>query len=433
MRVRMSKDPATPFTATVGNLLDIEEVEKLVEVNREAGGLDEVEGLEVCRRLVEARCNLPTDRSVDLPFSLMVLVRSDEKTTLILFSDHFMSDGFSGLIVLNDILKHLTTLITSTHEGATPPPQPKELPLRPSIYNQVRPPSLFTSLVDTMISTVAIPITKSEFNKHIPILPINSNQKDFKIPVPLNSSATLLRTGKPENLTSALARCREEKVTLNGAIMAALLIGFERVAGIREKDGKFRMKIDSNYNMRGRVKKPFEEKTVGFNVIANTMDSWAKNGVHLDVKFWDAARDAKKMTDSGLTSFTTSAHLVYAHNRCNAKTVKADFKAKSCIISDLSVSNLGRYPYPTAHNLPKHLGDIRVDGLHLYNSMPHLSYSAIFFVTSVRQMDYSLMSKFEDEVGKKVFGFACDMIEAIGSVGSGETLREASTRVLGRL
>ncbi|KAJ3217232.1 hypothetical protein HDU67_008254 [Dinochytrium kinnereticum] len=433
MRVRMSKDPATPFTATVGNLLDIEEVEKLVEVNREAEGLDEVEGLEVCRRLVEARCNLPTDRSVDLPFSLMVLVRSDEKTTLILFSDHFMSDGFSGLIVLNDILKHLTTLITSTHEGTTPPPQPKELPLRPSIYNQVRPPSLFTPLVDTMINTFAVPMLKSEVAGHIPILPINSKQKDFKIPVPLNPSEAFMRTGKAENLTSALTRCREEKVTLHVAILAALLIGFERAAGTREKDGKFRMKIDSDFNMRGRVKVPFEEKTVGYNVVASPMEVWAKNGVDFSKKFWDVARSAKQITDSIVNNFTTIAQAIYVHHRSNAKTVKVDVEAKWSIFSDLNVSNLGRYPYPTVHNLPKHLGNIRVEGLHLYNSLPHIAYAAIFFVTSVEQMDFTMMSKFEEEAGRQAFGYICDMIEAIGSVGGDETLRDASTRVLGRL
>ncbi|KAI8843602.1 hypothetical protein BC829DRAFT_446218 [Chytridium lagenaria] len=434
MRARMSSRKDQPFTAIIraADMTDEDVMPLVTIIHADEDGEWEDAALETCRKVVEERCNLPTDRTVDSPYSLVVIIwkSKPDRLRFILFSDHYMSDGFSGLIVFNDLLKNITSIISGSTNSSD---IPEELPVRPSLFDQLIRPSYFNYLMDTIILAIAPYGLRADIASYKPVLPIRNDQKDFAIPVPRNPSNAFFRNGDSANLPAALSRCRQEHVTLHGAVIACIVMGFAKASQptLHFDKGIFKMKLDSDFNMRKRVKEPFSEDTVGFNVTMNSLDSIYKEGVALDTKFWDFARKAKKLNDSGLFSFEGMAQIVYMHNRFTSTTTKSEIDVPKAIFTDLNLSNLGQYPYNTVHHLPGALGAIELEGFHFYNSVPHIASGGVFFVSSVKQMDYAFMSKFDDEKGAMVFDYVCRAIEAISSVAPDETLTGVCHRIFG--
>ncbi|KAJ3096155.1 hypothetical protein HDU97_006187 [Phlyctochytrium planicorne] len=442
-------DLAAPLTSIIrpADMTD-EEVNGLVTIVKAEGS--EEEKKERVRKIVEDVGNKHVDRSKDYPYFLFVHVGpSSEETktgrlTFILFSDHGFSDGFSGLIVLNDLLVNLSLLIQKHHTTDVDTladidtriqEQSKELPLRPSIYEQYRGISTaFQTRMDAALNFLAVGILKSEISKFKPVLPIRDDQKDIiGFPLPVNPSYVLFKTGTKENLEGALARCRAERVTMHGAICASILMAFAKASTPNLADlpkGKFRMKLDTDYNMRKRVKSPFPEATVGFNVMMSNMEPFDKKGVSFSQKFWDVARFAKRLTDSGVTGFLALAQIVFGHYKMNATSTRFDMTAKQAVFSDVNLSNLGKYPYPMTHDLGGDRGSLAVEGLHLYNSLPNVAYGAILFITSTNQMDYTMNNKFHDAAGEEVFDYVFRAIEAISTIDTNETMQQACDRIL---
>lgn len=83
-------------------------------------------------QFAEDECNIGFDRFTQLPFFLVVWVdEASSQARLLLFSDHFMSDGYSGLVVLNCVLEQAALLSTQASIGALNAEE-QQLPLRPS-------------------------------------------------------------------------------------------------------------------------------------------------------------------------------------------------------------------------------------------------------------------------------------------------------------
>ncbi|KAG3102688.1 hypothetical protein PI124_g1317 [Phytophthora idaei] len=95
-----------------------------------------------------------------------------------LFSDHCMSNGYSGMAVLNDILEQVTSLVTQT-----PPAQVQEFPLHPSFYDMwLSKEPLLKALMKGVISMLGKAIYRSELKKFHPVLPARADQHDFVVP-----------------------------------------------------------------------------------------------------------------------------------------------------------------------------------------------------------------------------------------------------------
>ncbi|KAK1937868.1 hypothetical protein P3T76_009605 [Phytophthora citrophthora] len=80
------------------------------------------------------------DRFKQLPFFLTVWVDERKNTVrLMLFSDYYMSDGYSGMVVLHCILEQIAILANRDEpERETPPQEGQILPLRPSLYKMIQ-------------------------------------------------------------------------------------------------------------------------------------------------------------------------------------------------------------------------------------------------------------------------------------------------------
>ncbi|KAJ3097866.1 hypothetical protein HDU97_004486 [Phlyctochytrium planicorne] len=455
-KMRALLNNADPLVATIRNPdMSAEEVGNIVKVLK--GGWVTPEDLVECvRRDVEETGNRIVDRSKEYPFFIHVHVgrsdsadldgKDDGRFAIAIFSDHAFSDGFSGFVVLNDLITNVTLLVK--HHDSTDPSkkselaskiaeQSAELPLRPSIYEKTRAArsSIFRGIVDKAMVLLATHLIKSESSGYSPVLPIRQDQKDVdKWPLPVNPSYVLFRTGTKENLEAALQKCRSEGVTLHGAICTSIMMAFAKAKHPNLSEipsQKFKLNLETDYNMRQRVKSPFPEPTVGFNILVSTMESFASDGMDMSTKFWDAARMSKRFTDEGRKGFMSLVPSIFAHYKLSPTVEKWEMPAKQGVFSDVNLSNLGRYPFATTHDLGEGRGELAIDGIHLYNSAPNLSYGGIIFLTRTAQIDYTMMTKFKEEDGNRVFDFIVKTIESIGTIEKDESVFEACNRILG--
>lgn len=190
-----------------------------------------------------------------------------------------------------------------------------------------------------------------------------------------------------------------------------------------------KLHLDVDYNMRHRVKAPFPELTVGANMCIAPLEHYATDGVDVHHRFWDVARHSKRQSDANLASPSLLSEMIFCHNNLRVNNTQLNLQAKHGVMSDVNLSNLGRYPFPRTHDL-NNLGTIHVKGLHLYNSMPHTGYNAIVFVTSTDHLDYAMANRMSDQDGGKVFRYMVQFIEAISTIGKEETMVQACERML---
>jgi hypothetical protein len=250
MRAIMSKHPNEPMTSYIPPQFTSDaQVEKLVTIINQHSDDDEPsinnksKSIENLRQLMEDVCNETVDRTIQYPYCLMVhtdaTLPANEPSegsliTIVLFSDHTFGDGYSGMIVLNDLLVNLSLLIklaqctvdiSQEHMqllNSQLEEQRQQLPLRSSLYDQMvgTRPTLPKLCLENVINVAGRMMMPWEIRKFEPLLPSREDLMDMtSLPFPVNKSYCLLESGTKENLESALATCRKEQVTLNGAIM----------------------------------------------------------------------------------------------------------------------------------------------------------------------------------------------------------------------
>ncbi|GMF23107.1 unnamed protein product [Phytophthora lilii] len=386
------------------------------------------------QQYAEGECNIGFNRYSQLPFFLMVWIdEKAEQARLMLFSDHYMSDGYSGMVVLNCILELVATL--SAHESRVDQDnQLQAFPLHSSFYDMwVAKKPLSKALMKGVISLLGKTIYRSEMKKFKPVLPARDDQHDFVVPPISNPTSASFAQGDPSCMNKALAKCKDERVTFGGAVVCATVLAFYHAAKTQpdfSPEEPFKLVADLDYNMRRRVPCPAEEDQVGAYVAFGNLESFTKQGLNLKtVRFWDLARRAKREIDGILRqTLTLSAVPIIMDQRINAKITPSFAKALNILhsqTSDANLSNVGRYPYAKEHLLVSKAGEkttLTVKSLHVYNPIPHLGPSAVLFVSSVDSFCYAMGHKCEDDAAKSLFSAWVAISEYIGDIGTDDTL-----------
>ncbi|KAF4037434.1 hypothetical protein GN244_ATG10476 [Phytophthora infestans] len=389
------------FVAEIQELVSIDDIstKNLLRVQASHDSFDS------WQKYAEDECNVGFDRYTQLPFFLTVWVDEEaQHARLMLFSDHFMSDGYSGMVVLNDILQQITSLATQVL-----PVQAQELPLRPSFYDLwLSSKPLSKAFMKGVISFFGKAIFHSELTRFRPVLLAREDQHDFVVPPLLNPTTASFAEGDPTSMKKTLSKCKEENVTFGGAVVCATLLAFYRAAeSLPDFDSAqpFKLILDLDYNMRRRVLHPVEEDIVGTYVTFAHLGRLGRKGVNLTTtKFWDLARQAKRDIDSKVnqTMPLTAVPIIF-DQQINAKIQPSFTKALNIRHSQTSDVNL-------SNNL------LEVETLHVYNSMPHLGPSAVLWVSSVSSFCYSMGHKCEDDSAKTLFTAFVAVCENIGSI-----------------
>lgn len=421
MRALQLKDKFA--TAEIQPPLTAEDVvaKKLLRVQHGKQGDDDWE------RFAEQECNIGFDRYSQLPYYLVVSVdEAAGHARLMLFSDHYMADGYSGMVILNDLLDCAAQLSTNGVASGMSP-----LPLRPSLYSLWLDPMPWTKVtIKPFLKLLGRMLFKSQCDNFRSLLPARADQRDWSIPPPLNSTRALFEQGEPANMISGLARCKLERVTFGGALVAAIAVAHAHVLSATDR---LCLVVDMDYNMRKRVPNPPKETPVGFYVAITPLERLAKEGVDVSsTTFWDLARAAKHEIDETLDSpWRMPLESLFLDQYTTSRTTPEafrDVKVPHCLQADVNVSNIGRYPFAKTHTFGSER-DLRVESLHVYNTIPTLSPAGCVYVTSVDAFNYSLAHKYEDPLARKLFQAVVATCERLAAIGKGETLADVAARL----
>ncbi|GMF37584.1 unnamed protein product [Phytophthora fragariaefolia] len=485
MRALQLKDQ--PFTAEIQSPVTSDTVTNLLRV-RMLSPADYGDGSPTSwQAFVEKECSVGFDRHNQLPFYLVVWVAKRKDTArLMLFSDQYMSDGFSGIVVLDCILRKVSQLARQALLQPEPMKQSsatsslvEEYPLRPSLYRMWL--TKITWAKPLLKGTNAIfgrRIFRGSMHKFTPLLPAREDQKDFSVPQATNSTSALFADGEPKCMRDALAKCRKECVTLDGALIVVALLAFYRVRSGKEQRGRFnpfRLVVDVDCNMRRLVQHPAEEDQVGMFTATADMDWLTSEGVDmLTTGFWDLAGRATREIDANLKNTMAMAlPTITADQKLNAQmnpSFLKNVRVAHSVTADADIPEIIQYPFEKHHLLAstsdtesrrgllsytktrqsvapsESEGDLTrswrlesmystphnvlsVESLHVFKALPHLAPSTTIFVSSVNSFSYSMAHKVEADVGNDLFTALVVLFESLGEVGANENLTEVLTRL----
>jgi hypothetical protein len=380
---------------------------------------------------VAEECARPMDRHRDLPYFVHVL-SSRKAVRLILFSDHFMSDGHSCMLILNSLLEEVCTKngVTCKEEK-----EDKEEIVPPSLFERwlLTPMGWKTWLLRKFLYYFGDHITRQTYSQRHYALPTAKEVQDFSFTT-MNSSPNkaLFASGTSDNLKKLCIRCKEEGVTVGGAMYAAVAIAYLKAKypkGIQNPDDVKSIHIitDVTYNMRDRVENPLPSDIVGAYIASRQLKSLEREGIALNAGFWDIARRCKKEILEGVIAPDLVTSSLYINDRFHRGCFDPKLIVPHSLLCDVNISNAGRYPYAksfslwTDGNLKKHFV-IKVVAYHRYSSLPWLSAGSFLYTTSVDYMCYGASHRYEDEVGKILFDTFVETVESMGSIPTDATI-----------
>ncbi|KAG7398490.1 hypothetical protein PHYBOEH_010947 [Phytophthora boehmeriae] len=399
---------------------------------------------------VQSECEKPIDREQEFPFYLVIRVDKSTQTfaRLILFADHYMSDPTSGVVILRDILETAVKFSNSSTESSC------ELPVRESLYEATHYVNPIMNVLHEAVSKYVIqPLVNFDTSAFVPLLPIQAaTQRDFvgSPPEPRNQSFALFAQGSEANMRSAMARCKEEGVSLQGAIVAATTMAF----GLTKYDGtlsvcteplQLRMDVVGDRRKQVALKALGEadvlgastngEEPVGLYSTSGNLVFTSSEGVDPHgLSFWDVARKADLEWECVLLGHELKMQHVFANETLNAENrTGSGVNVTNCMLSDVAVSCLD-YSDTTSSPFPSEIilggKSVTVEDLHVYNSHPSLSSTCKLFVAALSHFSYGLMHKLEPEVAQTLFGWMIRCTERIGEYGQQETFAQAADRLV---
>ena len=215
------------------------------------------------------------------------LLSNDHPFHLLLFSQHSVSDGRSGYILLNDFL----TLVTSSdlHEKN----EPMNTQTIPCIDQFVpRPFGPFYSLMSWISKQMYRNVLRKLRRPRIPLKPIRL----YSEPTPFCQQPmknSFLFISSSSTLYSRLhAKCRSQQLTLNGPLLGCLLLAVHHCFPLKEKNKNSLIPFGTGVavDMRSRLpQSPLTPQTVGLCI--SSCDIKLKRQLPLSTTpFWTLAR-----------------------------------------------------------------------------------------------------------------------------------------------
>ncbi|KAG7392354.1 hypothetical protein PHYPSEUDO_000762 [Phytophthora pseudosyringae] len=427
------------FTAEVQPQISLDGVaaKKLLRVREMSDSQQDVAAWKNWNQFVQSETHVPFDRFTQFMFYVTVWVNKAEgKARFFVFSDHIMSDGDSGQIVVNDTLEDVALL---SIEAAKPV---HEFPLRPSLYDMwfTGGPWWLKPLSKMMLAVAGGSAFVNFMKVFKPVLSPREDQKDFGVPFQQNSTTLLSHAGNPTNMRDTLRRCKEEGVTLGGALIPMLVLAFyhaskvdHKLKGVEETDDMFRFVADICYNMRQRVPKPAEERQVGLYVTNTPLQWLAAEGVNMkSEKFWELARTSKRQMGEQGDKLLAMAMPCFLMDRKLTKPkvgkLLGDFKIPSSCTGDATISNLGRYLYKKKHILASN-GVLEVEDMFAFCAIPFVATSSTIWLSTVNSFNYSLAHKVDEKVGNELFNAYVKICENASSINKDDTMEDVLKRL----
>ncbi len=418
----------------------------------------EVDGQPSWQDIVWKACHVPRK---DNPLSAMtILVQSSTTATIILYTDHAFSDGFSGYVVLRDFLRVVSS--ASDIDSKSEPNvsniyahlSPISLPLQPPIMDKLQPKttwtctSYFRRLFYRLMAWLFYQVLKVELSSfhsilHGHLLPREPLQVQEEVlqhgtSTSTSTSTTTMNTvnkmkstknfatGTTQNLREALTRCRAEDTTLHGPLCLAIALAIAHSTGkITPSNSHVILNTSIDYDLRRRVEPSMGLEHVGCNIGVGFLATWMTKGLDLSGNFWQTAKEVKSATDAGGKGLIFRALFSLSHYELSSpKRLEAMGRRSSeGVGGDVNISNLGRWPFEKECGE----GKIKIEGVHLYHRTlaSGLDAAIVFFITSVDTLHMAMTSRLADQtMADTIFQKAVKMMEAIGKMEPDMTVRD---------
>ncbi|KAI8892790.1 hypothetical protein BC833DRAFT_610652 [Globomyces pollinis-pini] len=404
-RMRALLSRTDPFTAVIRPYLTVEEVLPLIKTSYAPE--------EHWQSVVEEETAVPFDRYDSISFSIHFFVHSPESSTMVIYMDHFMSDGLSAMHILNDMFVYLQTKETLDEE-----------PLTKDIYSLRQSP--LKKWCGKQILRLVKPFVGMKLKQYRPLFPLNTNQMPLDYPLPSNPTKGLFAKGKPENMKAVLKICKERGVSVNSAMLVAVLLAAAKTKHDElELESNFKMSMDVAYDLR-RVSAKTSGLKVGAFSAATLLNGYKSNGVDLDKNFWKECQRAKKQMFNSyqIINFTLGSIDEYFSQNSGECFIKGQ---SGCVLSDVNVSNIGKYQF--AREFKINGNKITLDGFYGHCAASNISAGANIYFLSADSFHYSMSHKFEETVARQFFDNLYTVAENLHTIGESESIREYGKRI----
>ena len=354
--------------------------------------------------MVERKCNqdpYSNNGTIIFPtFHFMILFNSqkndDDSFHLLVFHNHCVSDGRSGFILINDFLTLATT------SNITEPLNTEILPLITQMIPRPYGP-LFSA-----ISVIAKQVFKRELRQMThPRIPVKVTPLDDCGPTKSNKQrykTNFLHTSSSTDLFPKLhQQCRREEVTLNGPLLACLLLTIHRCHPIGDKTKLEPFSIGTPYDMRARLSQsPLTSSSVGFFVGIGMVK--LKRTVPIrTTRFWSLAHNCMRLAQDQLKR---NGVPLMMHVFARLLNNRRDFSKITRLCpegreSEFAFSNIGKYPYSCTYAE----GKLQIQGIHVVNNCSLYRNSSAVYATycGQGQLDFSLAHEMESDEKAKSF------------------------------
>lgn len=330
--------------------------------------------------------------------------------TIILFSDHAVSDGFSGYVILKDFLERATNP-SLLQEPPTPHPNPTSM--MDQLATQTPWMRRYVDRVLSFVISRFMPLIFKSFTPALaPYFTADPNGKETA-----RISTKNFASGTPDHLEAALKKCRLENTTLMGPICIAIALAIASCQADKADDEKshVRLNVSVDYNLRAKV--GMSKDNVGCFIGIANLAQWGSKGLPLQQRFWDLARDCKAQVTNGMSGMSTMFTLFDTyHDRFEGWSQSLQYG----VGDDVNISNLGRWPFASS------FGSITLDQSYLYHrTVGGVDSGMVFFITSIRTLNYAMTSQLTDaSVADRVFQKAVHIIERVGEIGPEMTVND---------
>ncbi|KAI8901690.1 hypothetical protein BC833DRAFT_576302 [Globomyces pollinis-pini] len=411
-RMRSKLIRNVPFTCTIQDNVSMEEVEPLISVIHVVD--DE------WKKYVQDECNIPFDRYTQYPYNIKCYLQNEQSAKLVIYADHYMSDGVSAMHIFNDLCQYI----------CNPNLIPMMEPLTKNIYTLQN--SKLKRIWESIILKMSSSIIRYKLKSYKPVFDIDCKQKPFRFPLPSNPSQALFHHGHPDNMKNVLNTCKSFNVSVNSAVIVSLLLSAFYVSNQMEmksnlkNNGKFKMVLDCAFDMRRLSRKSVNLKVGAFSA-TTPLHGYANRGLDLDTNFWLECQRAKKemVKYYHLLSMTLGCiDLFFSHE--NGKPFLEN--QPGCIMSDMNISNIGKYPFPASYQLNNQ--SLQIKGCFAHCASSHMAAGCNVYFVGTNVFSYSMSYKFEESVSKMFFDTFVKVTESIGTIQKHETIRMVIDRIL---
>ncbi|CAF1004606.1 unnamed protein product [Rotaria sordida] len=318
---------------------------------------------------------------------------------LILYTNHCVSDGRSGYILINDFLTLATS--SSLHEFS----EPLNTEILPFIGQLI--PRPYGSLYHIISFIGKHNLKRSLRNLRQSRVPVKSipltdcEQTTFHIQ---RHKIRFLFSSSSCNLYLDLhEQCRLHEVTLHGPLVSCFLLAIHHCFPLDDNNQLVPFEIEMEFDMRLRLpQSTLTSSSVGFFVGDSNFSLDRSLSIH-STRFWSLARlcmitTQKQLKRNGVPLSMNIFCDMMRDERLFNQITRLFPEGR---MSEFIFSNIGKYPFSCDYNQ----GQIHLHGMHVINNGSVYHSSSTLYITCVgdNQLDFSLAHEMENEEKAKEF------------------------------